>query len=446
MKKFFLILPLILGLILIASLFFFDQTQEELTLETYLAKKAVALNEITDLDRLIEEASGKKLVLLGEASHGTHEYYKWRAEISKRLIKEKSFNFILVEGDFASLYELNKYVKGFEGAPSSALDVLGSTDRWPQWMWGNHETLELAQWLKEYNEKLPIEKRVGFYGMDVYDEWRSKRSIIDSLRDSYPPFYEKIKELYSCFFAYEDDSWEYAVAVRNGADDCSDESRKVVKIINENRTSFSSLNDHGYFYLLQNSFVVKHAEKFYRKSVAGMRSESWNARAVHMHKSSKRLLELYGDGSKGIVWAHNTHIGDALYTEMRQVNQVNIGQKSREHFGKENVFLVGFTTYKGEVQAGSRWGSRREVMTIPEAQSNSIEEILQRTGISSFYLIFDQEDREHEELKKPIGNRAVGVVYNPQADFRQYVPTIIPMRYDALVFFSETKALNPISL
>jgi erythromycin esterase len=450
MKKILLIILLFAGFITVFSMvYLMSQTEKEtteITLVEYLAKKAIDLNNGDDLNMLIEKASDKKLVLLGEASHGTHEYYKWRGKISKRLIKEKGFNFILVEGDFAFLYELNRYVKGMESEAASALEVLNKADRWPQWMWGNHETAQLAQWLKDYNKDLPPGKKVGFYGMDVYDEWRSKRAVINSLRGEFPKLYEKIKELYSCFFAYEDDSWEYAAAVRNGAEDCSKESQKAVEAIYANRSSLSGISDYDYFYLLQNSYVVKHAEKFYRKSAAGRRGDSWNARARHMHNSAIRLLELYGSKSKGIVWAHNTHIGDASFTDMKNFDQVNIGQLSREHFGEDNVFLVGFTTYKGEVQAGRNWGSQREVMTIPEAQNNSIEELLNRTGISSFYLIFDSKDREHEEMMKPMGNRAVGVVYNPMADHRQYVPTIIPMRYDALVFFKETKALDPINL
>ncbi len=445
MKKNSLIILPLAGLAIVFFFVFFNRQEKEITLDQYLARKAVNLSEGNDLDKLIEKASDKRLVLLGEASHGTHEYYKWRGKISKRLISEKGFNFILVEGDFASLYELNRYVKGIDKDSSSAIDVLSKLDRWPQWMWGNHETAKLAQWLKEHNKNLPMEKRAGFYGMDVYDEWRSKRVVIDFLKNKDSSLYEKVKELYSCFFPYEDDSWEYAVAVRNGVVNCSEESQKVVEIIEGNRSLLSDLSEDDYFYLLQNSYVVKHAEQFYRKSVAGMRSDSWNARVYHMHKSAKRLLELYGDDSKGIVWAHNTHIGDSSFTSMIEANQVNIGQLSREHLGADNVFLVGFTTYKGTVQAGGSWGSRREVMTIPEAQENSIEDILYRTGKSSFYLIFDEKDREHEEMMTPRGNRAVGVVYNPAAEPRQYVPTVVPKRYDALVFFKETKALDPIN-
>lgn len=162
-----------------------------------------------------------------------------------------------------------------------------------------------------------------------------------------------------------------------------------------------------------------------------------------MYNTISRLLELYGPNSKGIVWAHNTHIGDARYTEMQNFGQTNIGELTRSQLGDENVMLIGFTTYQGQVQAGSEWGARMETMRIRNAPANSLEGLLHRTGIQSFYLIFDQNDRNHPDLLKPIGNRAIGVIYRPAYDHRQYVPTIVPWRYDALIFINRTTALRP---
>lgn len=414
------------------------------SLDEHIKSKANVMVNASDLDALIEKASVKKLVLLGEASHGTHEYYAWRDSISRRLISEKDFNFIVVEGDFASLFELNRYVKDLPGAAGSAREVLLKLDRWPMWMWGNHEVLNLIEWLREYNSSLPADKKVGFYGMDVYDEWRSKEVLINFLKDKAPQLHEKVRDNYDCFTPYTGDSWAYARDVQEGRADCSDNTVNVVKLIEENKASLKNISNYDYFYAVQNAYVVKNAERFYRKSAQGLRSPSWNARATHMFKTAKRLRNFYGENSKGIVWAHNTHIGDASYTDMSTVQQVNIGELSRDHFGADNVLLVGFTTYKGKVQAGSQWGQPRQEMNVIRAQENSIEEILNRTGYKSFYLIFDDEDRNLEEFMKPIGNRAIGVVYNPQQDFRQYVSTIVPMRYDALIFFNETKALKPI--
>ena len=393
------------------------------------------------MDKLITAAADKKLVLLGEASHGTHEYYLWRDKISRRLIAEQDFSFIAVEGDFASLYQLNRYVKNLEGAANSAREVLMKLHRWPTWMWANEEVVALTEWLRSYNDQLPQDKKVGFYGMDVYDEWNSKKVVLNMLKETNPAAYKFVQEEYSCFDPHKGDSWSYANAVRAGKEDCAAATQNVVSYIRDNRAEFPELSDDTYFYLLQNSIVVNNAEEFYRESVLSRGNASWNARAHHMHDTVIDLLNLYGENSKGIVWAHNTHIGDAEYTSMRNTGERNIGQLTRQELGRENVFLIGFTTYQGKVLAGRGWGEPMKEMTIPPAVPNSIEHTLNKIDHDSFYLIFDEEDRMKKNLKV-MGNRAVGVVYNPRRDKRQFVPTIVPMRYDALIFFKETTALH----
>jgi len=404
-------------------------------------QKAIPLEGDPSLDRLILAAADKELVLLGEASHGTHEYYLWRDKISRRLIAEENFSFIAVEGDFASLYQINLYVKNLPGAANSAREVLLKLERWPAWMWVNEEVEVLVEWLRNHNDKLPQADKVGFYGMDVYDEWNSKKVVLDLLKATNRIAYNYVKEQYKCFEPHKGDSWSYADAVRSGKESCAVATKNVVKYIRENRTNFHELSDDTYFYLLQNTIVVHNAEEFYRESVASRGHESWNSRVHHMHGTVNDLLDLYGENSKGIVWAHNTHIGDAEYTNMRNRGETNIGQLSREELGKKNVFLIGFTTYEGRVIAGSNWGSPMQEMTIPPAIPNSIEHKLNQTDLESFYLIFDEADRKKKNLKV-MGHRAVGVVYSPWRDERQFVPTIIPMRYDALFFFKKTTALR----
>ena len=404
-------------------------------------QKTTPLEGDASLDELISAAADKELVLLGEASHGTHEYYLWRDKISRRLIEEQNFNFIAVEGDFASLYHLNRYVKNLDGAASSAREVLLKLDRWPTWMWANEEVVALTEWLRNHNDKLPQNEKVGFYGMDVYDEWNSKKVVLDLLKETNLSAYEYVKEQYNCFNPHKGDSWDYAHAVEAGKKNCAVATKNVVEYIRNNRNDFAELTDDTYFYLLQNTIVVHNAEEFYRESVASIGHVSWNSRAHHMHGSVNDLLNLYGENSKGIVWAHNTHIGDAEYTNMRATGEKNIGQLSREELGNDNVFLIGFTTYEGKVMAGSSWGGRMKKMTIPPAVPNSIEYKLNEVDQESFYLIFDKEDRLDKNLSV-MGNRAVGVVYNPKKDNRQFVPTIVPLRYDALFFFKKTTALR----
>ena len=404
-------------------------------------QKTTPLEGDASLDELISAAADKELVLLGEASHGTHEYYLWRDKISRRLIEEQNFNFIAVEGDFASLYHLNRYVKNLDGAASSAREVLLKLDRWPTWMWANEEVVALTEWLRNHNDKLPQNEKVGFYGMDVYDEWNSKKVVLDLLKETNLSAYEYVKEQYNCFNPHKGDSWDYAHAVEAGKKNCAVATKNVVEYIRNNRNDFAELTDDTYFYLLQNTIVVHNAEEFYRESVASIGHVSWNSRAHHMHGTVNDLLNLYGENSKGIVWAHNTHIGDAEYTNMRATGEKNIGQLSREELGNDNVFLIGFTTYEGKVMAGSSWGGRMKKMTIPPAVPNSIEYKLNEVDQESFYLIFDKEDRLDKNLSV-MGNRAVGVVYNPKKDNRQFVPTIVPLRYDALFFFKKTTALR----
>lgn len=403
--------------------------------------KTIPLDDASSLDKLLFATTDKKLVLLGEASHGTHEYYLWRDKISRRLIAEQDFNFIAVEGDFASLYELNRYVKNLDGAASSAREILLKLDRWPTWMWANEEVVALAEWLRKHNDNLPQDEKVGFYGMDVYDEWNSKAAILDLLKSSNLDAYDYVKKEYSCFQPYIGDSWSYATAVRMGKEACVAATKRVVTYVRNNREAFTNLTNDEYFYLLQNAIVVHNAEEFYRESVASSSAVSWNSRVHHMHGTVQDLLNLYGENSKGIVWAHNTHIGDAEYTSMRNRGEKNIGQLSREKLGRENVFLIGFATYQGKVMAGSSWGAPMEEMTIPPAIKKSIEHKLNKVDLDSYYLIFDEEDRKEKNLKTT-SNRAVGVVYNPRGDRYQFIPTIVPLRYDALLFFKETTSLQ----
>ncbi len=403
--------------------------------------KIIPLEGDASLEKLTLTAANKKLVLLGEASHGTHEYYLWRDKISRQLISNHDFSFIAVEGDFASLYHLNNYVKNLEGAANSAREVLLKFERWPTWMWSNHEVVALAEWLRSHNDTLPQDKKVGFYGMDVYGEWDSKKVVLDLLKTTNRLAYQYVKEQYNCFNPHKGDSWEYAHAVSAGKESCAEATKNVVTYIRDNRNKFSQLTDDTYFYLLQNSIIVHNAEEFYRESVASIGQVSWNTRVHHMHDTVNDLLKLYGDDSKGIVWAHNTHIGDATYTSMQATGETNIGQLSRATWGIDNVFLIGFTTNKGKVLAASSWGAPMKKMTIPPARPNSIEHKLNEIDEESFYIIFDDEDRKKENLKA-MGNRAVGVVYNPRRDDRQFEPTIVPWRYDALFFFKKTEALK----
>ena len=413
-------------------------------LVSYLTSKATGLSTSSDLDELIDNAGDKQLALLGEASHGTHEYYAWRDSISRRLITEKGFSFIAVEGDWASLYELNRYVKDMEGAAGSAREVLKNLQRWPLWMWGNEEVEGLIEWMREYNKDRSFEDKVGFYGMDVYDEWNSQTALYAFLEKHDSEILEQLRSYYDCFAPYGDDSWEYARAVRMGRDDCTDETAAAVDLILNSRNELN-VSDHEFLYAKQNAYVLKYAEKFYRQSVQSQGPESWNSRVEHMFLTVSRLLDYYGDDAKGIVWAHNTHVGDARATDMARRGQVNIGQLSRESLGEEEVFITGFGTFRGTVKAGRQWGQSMQRLNVPDAHPDSYEFLLNQVTYENFMLIIDEQDRQHEEFNRIRGHRAIGVVYNPEREVPgNYVITVLPERYDAFIFFEETRALSPL--
>lgn len=406
-------------------------------------KNATELSSSEDLTQLIELGGNGQLVLLGESTHGTAEFYRWRAEISKRLITEKGFNFIAVEGDWASIYRLNLYVKSLCNRYTSAGQVLRTFNRWPEWMWANTEVEMLAEWLREYNKNRPDDKRVGIYGMDVYGQWEAMEEVLRIVEQKLPERLNDIKAKFDCYTAYNFDEWQYARAVTQGYPACNDGLEWVVEILKEHMESIDCPTEAKQLrHAKQSAKVVQNSEDFYRLAVRN-NVTSWNSRVMHMHNTIMQLLKSHGTFSKGIVWAHNTHIGDARATSMLNEGMINIGQLARQTYGAQMVTLIGFTTYKGKVNAGAQWSSPMTRMSIPKAQKSSAEALLKDCGYESFYTIFDDEMRKSEDLLKPIGHRTIGVTYNPSTErLYNYVPTILPLRYDALVFIKRTNALD----
>ena len=410
----------------------------------YFNDRAVPLNEGPDLDEMIRKAGSRRLVLLGEASHGTAEFYQWRSEITRRLITEKGGSFVAVEGDWASIYRLNTYVKGQPGAPSSARRVLQGFDRWPEWMWANNEIRELAEWMRNYNEDLPDDKKVGFYGMDVYGQWEAMDDLINYAVEFLPEYHNDISRNLQCFANYDRDEWVYARAVASrGHPSCEKELQEVVDLLYELSPDLKEKDPQKFFRAKQNARVVKNAEDFFRLAITD-NTASWNSRATHMWETIQRLLNEYGNNSRAIVWAHNTHVGDADATYMRYQGRVNIGQLSRKELGRDQVFIAGFGTGTGRVSAGSHWGARMERMQVPEGIEGSYEDIFSKLNYDQFYLVFDEEDRKHPLLSQFIGHRAIGVVYDPGQESLNYVPTILPQRYDAFIFIRKTGSLQPV--
>ncbi len=403
------------------------------------------LNTSADLDILLEEIGDKRIVLLGEASHGTSEYYSWRSAISKRLIKEKGFNFIAVEGDWPDCYAVNRYIKGYKDCGTSAFEVLKTFSRWPGWMWANWEITALIDSLLDINNSREKDKKVGFYGLDVYSLWESLEAIILYLKDKDPEASEAAREAFQCFQPFNQDPQRYARATASFTPQtCTDEVIEMLQKL-RNKPAIYEGDWEEQFNTEQNGLVAVNAEKYYRAMVRGG-AESWNVRDMHMMETLSRLLDHRGPESKAIVWEHNTHVGDARATDMIRDRMVNVGQLVREHYGEENTYIAGFGSYKGSVIAGVEWEAPMEIMKVPDAKPGSWEDILHSLGAEN-KLLLSRELKNISELQKPVGHRAIGVVYNPAYErYGNYVPSVIPQRYDAFLYLDETRALHPLNI
>ena len=401
------------------------------------------LSTSKDLNALIEDIDDRPVVMLGEASHGTHEFYTWRTAISKRLIQEKGFSFIAVEGDWPDCYKINRYVKGYKDAGDNIRTVLGAFDRWPTWMWANWEVAALADWLREYNQSQPIDKKVGFYGLDVYSLWDSMREMVAYLEKEDPQTAQSVKKAIQSFQPYEDNEHAYA-RVSLTEHSCRD---KVLALLKEVRLKAQFLDGdrEAGFNTEQNALIAVNAEKYYR-SMMSFDNESWNVRDTHMMETLDRLMNFHGAGAKGIVWEHNTHIGDARATNMHRSGMVNIGQLAREQYGINKVYLVGFGSYEGTVIAGEEWGALMEEMEVPKAREGSIEYILHRERPQDRYLLFNTGTGE-KLYDEQVHHRAIGVVYNPDRErYGNYVPSVMARRYDAFMYLDRTSALHPLHM
>jgi erythromycin esterase-like protein len=412
-----------------------------------LKKLSRPLETTTDLDPLLERIGDARFVLLGEASHGTSEFYTWRAEISKRLIEERGFSFIAVEGDWPDCYQVNRYVRDLHPDAGDAHDVLHAFERWPTWMWANREVVTLVEWLKRHNRRRSTAFQVGFYGLDVYSLWDSMRAVVQYLERLDPSLAATARRAYNCFEPYAEDVQDYARAAALVPTTCEDETIAVLRELRSNAPAFSEDGREGFFNAEQNAIVAKNAERYYRTMVRGGPA-SWNVRDHHMVETLERLMTHVGSSAKGIVWEHNTHIGDARFTDMARAGMVNVGQLVRQMHDHQGVTLVGFGTHRGTVIAAEEWGAPMERLRVPPARQGSLEEALHDADAGDALLIFDgSHDGGVRGLDQAMPHRAIGVVYDPDNErWGNYVPTIIPRRYDAFLYIDETRAVDPLHM
>lgn len=393
------------------------------------------------LDRLISHVDNARYVLLGEASHGTSDFYTVRAELSKRLIAEHGFKFIAVEGDWPACYTLNRYIKGYPGAADDAASAMNDFNRWPTWMWANKEIQELAEWLREFNRDKPDSEKVGFYGIDVYSLWESMDEILKYLATQDKADLQAALKAFECFEPFSRDEQSYGISASLYGEGCEDH---VIALLGRLQDKWKEAHPKDQERALSaelNAMAVKGAEAYYRTMIRHD-SDSWNIRDRHMVSALEKLMAFHGGNARVLVWEHNTHIGDARATDMADDGMVNVGQLLREKYGSE-VYAIGFGTYEGTVIAGRSWGARMEEMKVPPAIKNSWEELLHRNGDKDQLLLLDPEDPVLGEIT--VGHRAIGVVYHPERERGNYVPTVVSRRYNAFIHLDYTKALRPLA-
>jgi erythromycin esterase-like protein len=407
------------------------------------------LRDETDLDPLMERIAGAtdggaRIVAIGEASHGTHEYYAWRAALTRRLIEEQDFRFVAVEGDWPDCYRVNRSVRLRAGADEDPRDALDAFARWPTWMWANDDVVTFCRWLRGLNATRPEERRVGFYGLDVYSLWDSIHELIAWLGEHEPEHVDTAKRALACFAPFGEDGAEYAFASRFAPASCEQAAVDLLRSLCEERGGRLAEGDpESRFAAEQNASVVVDAERYYRAMVQGS-AESWNVRDVHMADTLDRLLAHAGD--RAVVWEHNTHVGDARATDMAGAGMTNVGRLLRERHGTDDVVLVGFGGHRGGVIAGDSWGAQMARMTVPAARRGSLEALLHEAVGADALVVVPRGERPRW-LDRRLDHRAIGVVYRPEREkWGNYVPTVLGQRYDAFLWLEETSPLQPLHL
>ncbi len=438
------------------------QTLDPPMLITPLARKiAHAAQPLTgaasDYDPLLAQIGDARFVLLGEASHGTHEFYRERALITKRLIREKGFQAVAVEGDWPDAYRVNRYVRGL-GTDADAVEALSGFRRFPAWMWRNADVLDFVGWLRAHNDHRAPENKAGFYGLDLYSLHASMEAVVSYLDRVDPAAARRARHRYACFDHFGEDVQAYGFETSTGLSE-SCEREVVVQLADLRRSAAEYASRDGriaaddYFYAEENARLVRDAEEYYRSMFRG-RVSSWNLRDRHMAETLERLanhLERTVRPMRGpldtkiVVWAHNSHVGDARATEMGAVGELNIGELSRRHYGRDAV-LIGFSTHRGTVTAASDWDAPAERKKVRPALSGSVEDLLHEAGLPRFCLRLSGGRSEvTQPLLEPRLTRAIGVVYKPETERRShYFESRLTDQFDAILHIDETRAVEPL--
>ncbi|KAL4780017.1 erythromycin esterase [Aspergillus varians] len=408
-------------------------------------------------------ASTPRLILLGDGSHGTSEFYTARAEITKHLITTHNVKTIALEADWPDAEALDRYVRQRPG-PTARLSVTHEDhtedeseeafQRFPTWMWRNAEMQGLVEWVRDFNATRPMRERVGIYGLDLYSLGTSMKAVIGYLEHVDPSMAREARRRYGCLVPYAGEPQEYGLDAIRGMRDCEGRVVRMLRDLLERRMQYSMWGEDGEEFHSgeQNAYVVRDAERYY-KAMYYSSAGSWTLRDSHMVDTLRRVMRVRPVGSRAVVWAHNSHCGDARYTAMgRRREEVNIGQLCRESFGEENVALLGCGTHTGTVAAASGWGDDMQVMDVRPSMEGSWERLAHDTGVQSFLLDL-REDHLAREVREALAEehrrlqRFIGVIYRPDTErVSHYSAADLINQFDGYIWFDTTHAVKPLEV
>ncbi len=406
----------------------------------------------SDFDAILQLIGNARFVLIGEASHGTHEFYAMRAAITQRLISEKGFNAVAVEADWPDAYRINRFVRGISD-DAEAIDSLGDFKRFPTWMWRNADVLDFVGWLREFNDRISAgdDQKVGFYGLDLYSLYTSIEKVIGYLDQVDPEAARRARYRYGCFEQHGEDTQAYGYAATFGlTPSCEKEVISQLVDFRNQAAAYASRDGHipldEVFFAEQNARLIANAERYYRSMFSG-RISSWNLRDQHMAETLTTLAEHLRRrarrDAKIVVWEHNSHLGDARATEMGRQGELNVGQLVRERYG-DDCRLIGFTTHTGTVTAASEWDGPAERKKVRPAMEGSYELLFHQWNEESFYLPL-RENAAAAPLEDPRLERAIGVIYLPQSErVSHYFFASLPRQFDAVLHYDTTRAVEPL--
>lgn len=410
-----------------------------------IADGADPFNHIDDapLDSLIDRLENARIVLLGESTHGTSEFYRMRARITQELIKRLGFNIIGLEADWPDVQALNRHIRHL---PHGLIEKKVFT-RFPTWMWKNEEFHSLIQWLRHYNGSLENPKKhVNVYGLDLYGLFHSIEVVIDYLDQKNPQLAKLARDRYGCLLPWKEDPSAYAIAIKEWGIGCREEVLEMLQQLVERKLATSLQEDEEFFNAFQNAKSIVSSEEYYR-TLYDSHVSSWNVRDKHMFDTLELLLSTKGKDAKAIVWAHNSHNGNAAATEMGEMGEWNIGELCKKQYGEE-AYLIGFGTHKGAVAAASYWGGPMHIKELHASHKESYERLCHETHIPSFVLPLQEKSNSdvHHALLSPRLERAVGVIYIPENELRaHYFRAVLPEQFDEYIWFDHTSAVTPLS-